>query len=139
MKSWPLQTNKLRGAFTLVELIVVVLILGILAAVALPKFVNQTDTAKLNGSLQSLSVLRTAIDTYRVNNTGYPTTATLPTALATYLRGNFPSPAVGANAGSSTVVASAASPPTTTSGGAGWVYNQTTGEIAINDASYISY
>src|SRR3954453_13160105 len=91
-----------RRGFTLIELIVVVLILGILAAVALPKFVGQSDAAKLNGSLQSLTVLRTAIDTYRVNNTGYPTAANLPVAGATgimqYLRSpTFPAPAVGAN------------------------------------------
>lgn len=130
-----------RRGFTLIELVVVVLILGILAAVALPKFVGQSDSAKLNGSLQSLTVLRTAIDTYRVNNTGYPTAANLPTAagIMPYLRSpTFPAPAVGANQNAN-VVASANSPPTVTAGGAGWVYNSTTGEIAINDASYISY
>lgn len=132
-------SRKYNRAFTLIELIVVVLILGILATVALPKFVGQSDSAKINGTLQSLSVLRTAIDTYRVNNTSYPTAANLPTALTTYLRTTtFPSVACGANQ-NNTVVASANSPPTVTAGGAGWVYNSTTGEIAINDASYISY
>lgn len=132
--------RKSRLGFTLIELIVVVLILGILAAVALPKFIGQSDTAKTNGSLTSLSILRTAIDTYRVNNAAYPTAATLTTALAPFLRSpTFPSPAVGANAGNNTIVANASSPPTVTAGGAGWVYNGATGEIAINDASYISY
>jgi len=127
-----------RSAFTLIELIVVVLILGILAAVALPKFVNQSDSAKINGTLQSLSVLRTAIDTYRVNNTSYPTVANLPTALQPYLRTTtFPATACGTNQ-NNTIVGTANSPPTVTAGGAGWVYNATTGEIAINDATYIS-
>jgi general secretion pathway protein G len=127
-----------RSGFTLIELIVVVLILGILAAVALPKFVGQADTARVNGSLQSLSVLRTAIDTYRVTTGSYPPAATLATALAPYLRSpQFPAPAVGANQNNN-VAATTDSPPTVQAGGAGWVYNATTGEIAINDASYIS-
>ena len=131
--------KKRRLAFTLIELIVVVLILGILATVALPKFIGQSDSAKINGALQSLSVLRTAIDTYRVNNTSYPTAAGLPAALVPYLRTTtFPSVTCGANQ-NSTIVANANSPPTVTAGGAGWVYNAASGEIAINDATYISY
>jgi prepilin-type N-terminal cleavage/methylation domain-containing protein len=132
-------SRKHNRAFTLIELIVVVLILGILATVALPKFIGQSDSAKINGTLQSLSVLRTAIDTYRVTNTSYPTVANLPTALSSYLRTTtFPSVTCGANQ-NNTLVGTSNSPPTVTAGGAGWVYNATTGEISINDASYISY
>jgi general secretion pathway protein G len=144
MKTLSNKLGYIRRGFTLIELVVVVLILGILAAVALPKFVGQSDTAKLNGSLQSLTVLRTAIDTYRVNNSSYPTLANLDqpgsNGIMQYLRTpTFPAPQVGGSAGNKTIVAATASPPTAVAGGAGWVYNATTGEIAINDASYISY
>jgi prepilin-type N-terminal cleavage/methylation domain-containing protein len=145
MKTASNKLGYIRRGFTLIELVVVVLILGILAAVALPKFVGQSDSAKLNGTLQSLTVLRTAIDTYRVNYGSYPTAANLPTTgpngIMQYLRSpSFPAVAVGANAtgaGANQVVG--ASPIAVTAGGAGWVYNATTGEIAINDASYINY
>jgi type II secretory pathway pseudopilin PulG len=121
----------------------VVLILGILAAVALPKFIGQSDDAKKNGALQSLTVLRTAIDTFRVNNPTYPTLANIdkagPNGIMQYLRSpTFPAPGVGTNA-TLTAVGTTASPVAVNAGAFGWVYNETTGEIAINDAAYISY
>src|SRR5262249_53967604 len=124
----------------LIELVVVVLILGILAAVALPKFVGQSDSAKLNGALQTLTVLRTAIDTYRVNNASYPTLANLnaagPTGIMQYLRSpTFPSPGVGAHATDNTI---AAGLPPTMNGTAGWLYDATSGTIAINDTTVVS-
>src|SRR3954468_24024966 len=89
--------RRIRRGFTLIELVVVVLILGILAAVALPKFVGQSDSAKLNGALQTLTVLRTAIDTYRVNNSTYPALANLNqqgvNGIMQYMRSTtFPAP-----------------------------------------------
>jgi general secretion pathway protein G len=130
---------KARKGFSLVELIVVVLILGILAAVAAPRMFDTATTAKSNGTQTSLSVIRDAIELYKAQNSSYPAAATLATDLKPFLRGPFPASQVGSN-NNATVVASTQNPITTVeAGGAGWAYNATTGEIRVNDASGIAW
>lgn len=120
-----------RNAFTLLELVIVILILGIVAAVAAPRFANQTATAQENASLQSLSILRSAIEMYNIDNGAYPPESTLETVLGAYLNGPFPTCQIGT--ASAEVTASTATP--VVAGGSatgGWIYNETTGELRIN-------
>ncbi len=81
--------------FTLVELVVVVMILGILAAVAAPKLLKTSGTAADNGIKQSLGVVRDAIERYAADNGGklpgeLGDQADFKADLADYLRGKFP-------------------------------------------------
>lgn len=56
--------------FTLVELLVVMLILGLLAAIAIPSFFNQRDKAKDADAKASVRTAQTAIETYATDNGG---------------------------------------------------------------------
>ena len=65
----------MKKAFSLVELMIVVAILGILAAIALPQFQSHATDAKETAAKNNLHVLRTAIELYSARNDiapGYP-------------------------------------------------------------------
>lgn len=133
------RTNRKRSAFSLVELVVVVLILGIIAAVAAPRMFDTASDARQNSTKTSLAVLRDAVELYKAQNGSYPPAATLPAALDTYLRGPFPAVQLGANQNAN-VAASTQNPiATPEAGGAGWAYNETTGDIVVNEAAYITW
>jgi prepilin-type N-terminal cleavage/methylation domain-containing protein len=59
-----------ESGFTLVELLVVMLILGILAAIAIPSFFNQRDKARDADAKASAKTAQTAIETYATENNG---------------------------------------------------------------------
>lgn len=53
-----------RSGFTLVELLIVVIILGVLAAVAIPQFSSNTEDAKISALDTNLAELRNAVELY---------------------------------------------------------------------------
>jgi type IV pilus assembly protein PilA len=59
-----------EGGFTLVELLVVMLILGLLAAIAIPSFFNQREKAKDADAKASVRTAETAMETYATDNGG---------------------------------------------------------------------
>jgi type IV pilus assembly protein PilA len=59
-----------ESGFTLVELLVVMLILGLLAAIAIPAFFNQRDKAKDASAKAAVRTAETAMETYAVQNNG---------------------------------------------------------------------
>ncbi|MDE2220968.1 MAG: type II secretion system major pseudopilin GspG [Gammaproteobacteria bacterium] len=62
-----------RG-FTLIEIMVVVVIIGLLAAVVVPQFLSKVDDARVSKAKQDIQALETALTMYKLDNYTYPTT-----------------------------------------------------------------
>jgi general secretion pathway protein G len=61
-----------RRAFTLIELLLVLTILGILAAIVVPRIAGRSEDAKKSAAVTQISAFKTALNTYEVDNGGYP-------------------------------------------------------------------
>ena len=63
-----------HGGFTLIEVLVVVVIISILAAVVVPRFMDEPDKARAVKARQDIQALVTALNMYRLDNQVYPST-----------------------------------------------------------------
>ena len=90
------RTIKRRKGFMLLELIIVVAIIGILAAVAIPNLVGMTDEAKVAKIQSDLSTIGTAMEVYHVKKGGtYPDNLSVLEGDNGYLK-EVPKPPTGA-------------------------------------------
>jgi prepilin-type N-terminal cleavage/methylation domain-containing protein len=149
-------TTRARPAFSLVELVVVVMIIGMLATMAIPRMSRGATAASGSTLLGDLTIVRNAILHYAIEHrNSFPgadaakVTAQLtqysdlsgtasPTPTATAIYGPYllkiPPCPVGHNPGSDEILIDAVnSPPAPNAGSsAGWVYNPSTGEFYPN-------
>ncbi|MBB6429034.1 prepilin-type N-terminal cleavage/methylation domain-containing protein [Algisphaera agarilytica] len=152
------QGKPLSRGFSLVELIIVVVIVGLLAAIAIPRFSRGASAASENATLADLAVLRQALDMYAAEHNGnYPGGMGLVNSLTLYSNAAgstseapselypfgpyvhaIPELKSGPQAGS-TVVATIAAPPNTTyPTPIAWLYLPSTGQIWANDPDLLN-
>ena len=81
--------RKKKGV-TLIELLLVVVILGVLAAIAIPKITASSTTAKLNACKTNIDILNSQIEMYRVDTGDYPATLATLTSDPNYFPEDVP-------------------------------------------------
>ncbi len=140
-----------RRAFSLIELVIVVVILGIIGAIAIPRMSRGAVGAADSGAISDLAVLRSAIDLYQAEHDGaYPALATFEAQLtlysdaagatsatmdSTHIYGPYlrkvPAQKVGPNKGSNTLTGAKGTATF------GWWYTAAGGDIRINAADTV--
>jgi general secretion pathway protein G len=68
-----LPRERSAAGFTLIEILVVITILGILAALVVPRLVGRTDEARAVAAKQDIAAIMQALKLYRLDNGRYPT------------------------------------------------------------------
>ena len=67
-------TRKFVRGFTLIEIMVVIVIIGVLAALVAPRVLSRTDEARVTAARQDVSSVMAALKLYRLDNQRYPST-----------------------------------------------------------------
>jgi len=147
--------SRVRKAFTLVEILIVVVILGILAAIVIPQFTNASQDAQRGNIETQLQSIRNQIELFRVKNNGnapvltgtggaggtaFADLLTPPNGQQPYLRTMPSNPRVPVQATSQTVQGGAYADNTALNNAAkaldpnatayGWLYDVATGRFA---------
>ena len=151
-------TTRLRGptcGFTLIELVIVILVLSILAAVGAPRLLSISADAEEAALTTQLSIMRDALDYYATQHHGkYPASLTALTKYTSengamsgnktahykygkYLR-EMPACPTGTHKGA-TGWGACANPPAGEAGAAtiGWLYHAASGGVWVNDGNHL--
>lgn len=87
-----LRSRRAQHGFTLIEIMVVVVIIGILAAIVAPNIFDQPDRARIVKAKQDITAVESALNLYKLDNFVYPTTQQGLEALVAPPQGDPPAP-----------------------------------------------
>jgi len=68
------RAGRRQAGFTLIEIMVVVIIIGLLAAVVVPQFLGRVDDARVTKAKSDIQAIETALTLYKLDNFRFPTT-----------------------------------------------------------------
>ena len=92
---WEVMEMHRSSGFTLVELLIVVAIIGIITAVAVPSLLSAVDRSRSTGTMANMDKLAEAIQMYEIDHVGYPEVGSLSAledvgaTLAPFLQGEY--------------------------------------------------
>ena len=136
-------SKRVRNGFTLVELTVVILIIGVIATIAAPKFFDSLTDAQDKSVKQSLQVIRDGIELFKANNSGYPgelgTDVDLKSDLANFIRNDFPECQVGLKDATVKIETTGNPLSGVIDDSTSWIYDNVSGEFRINQTAYGTY
>jgi prepilin-type N-terminal cleavage/methylation domain-containing protein len=135
----------MRKAFTIAELVIVVCIIGILAALVIPLFQNQASMARAAAAKDNLRILRSAIELYAAQHKGvapgYENNTAgdalnqeyfrLQTTVTEHYMPKLPENSFN-NLSTIQMIADGVAFPTTATGTYGWIYQAATGMIRLD-------
>jgi general secretion pathway protein G len=142
-----------RNAFTLIEVLIVVIIMAVLAATIIPQFSSSTEDAKSSTLDFNLHTIRSQIEMYKVHHLGnIPTFAdfakqmtektnvnggsTGDTPYGPYIQGEIPANPFNHSSDIVAVATAGKVPTGVVAGDAGWQYDESTGAFYPNNAEW---
>lgn len=151
-----MKTMDRKSAFTLIEVLIVVVIMAILAATIIPQFTDSTKDAKASTVKFNLATLRSQIQLYRTQHSGANPSASLIELTQTtdasgtagtganfvygpYLREIPVNPFSNSKAVKTITTDPAVAGDCTSGNGGGWLYNATTGNLWVDHAQYVQF